>query len=107
MAREQVSDDAGMAASCRRGVLIGDRELRRPQTSGPEKPHLVQAVIKMPLVFALHKRGVPASRIVSVTGLAPSLVRAWIKRYGKFSDIIAACCIVNFPPDQEDEDPDD
>ena len=79
VAREQLSDDAGMTGSCRRlrrqdslhrprsRILIGDRELRRPHTSEPEMSRLVQAVIKMPLVFALHERGVPVSRIANTT----------------------------------------
>ena len=117
LTNEQISDDAGTTVSHRRlrrhygrhkdGILIGDRALRRPQASGPETPYLVKAVIKMPLVFALHQRGVPVRKIATATGLSLSLVRAWIKRYGRFSTVIAACCIVNFHADQEAEDLDD
>jgi DNA-binding IclR family transcriptional regulator len=100
---EQLSDGAGTTVSsrrlrrhdglCRERIPIGDRKLRLPQTPGPRTPYLVQAVTKMPLVFMLHERGVPVSRIARGTRLAPSTVRAWIKKYGRFSVDIEDCLI--------------
>jgi hypothetical protein len=112
-------DDAGTTVSRRRlrrhdglprsgqRFLIGDRELLQPQNPKPGIPNLVQAVIRMPLVFRLHQRGAPVSRIAIVTGLSPSKVRTWITRYGTFAGAILACCRVNLDPDNEAEGSDD
>ena len=40
-------------------------------------------VRKLPLVLALHERGVGERAIVSKTGLKTLTVRAWIKKYGE------------------------
>jgi hypothetical protein len=53
-------------------------------------PGLVQAVIKMPVVFRLHKRGKTVPSISATTGISPATVKAWLAKYRKYAAQITA-----------------
>ena len=60
-----------------------DRVLRKRQP--PKMPIAINMVRKLPLVLALHERGIAEQTIMSKTGLRKPTVRAWIEKYGGFA----------------------
>ena len=54
----------------------------------PLTPDLGVAVIKMPLVFQLHKQGRSEHTISMETGISLAKVRSWLTNYGDYADQI-------------------
>ena len=65
-------------------VCLTPNSLIASEEAAPtEDPIAINMVRKLPLVLALHERGVGERAIVSKTGLKTLTVRAWIKKYGE------------------------